>query len=152
FVVTTHAHGVDAGCLVGFASQASIQPPRFLVGLSNKNHTFRVAADAAHLAVHLFDTEHLEVAELFGGQTGDTVNKFDRCACHGRPAPPPRAARRSGRRPATSGRCRTSRSTPCRRWPRRRRPARAGSRRHARSGGGSGPAPSTRSADLARTP
>jgi flavin reductase (DIM6/NTAB) family NADH-FMN oxidoreductase RutF len=82
FVVTTHARGVNAGCLVGFASQASIQPPRFLVGLSNKNHTFRVAADAAHLAVHLFDTEHLEVAELFGGQTGDTVNKFDRCAWH----------------------------------------------------------------------
>jgi flavin reductase (DIM6/NTAB) family NADH-FMN oxidoreductase RutF len=67
FVVTTQVDGVAAGCLVGFASQASIHPPRFLVGLSTKNHTFRVAANATHLAVHLFDREHLDVVELFGG-------------------------------------------------------------------------------------
>ena len=48
FVVTAHADGVEAGCLVGFASQTSIHPPRFLVGLSTKNQTFRVAADATH--------------------------------------------------------------------------------------------------------
>ena len=45
FVVTTEVGGTPAGCLVGFASQASIHPPRFLVGLSTKNHTFRVAAN-----------------------------------------------------------------------------------------------------------
>ena len=28
FVVTTQSGGVAAGCLVGFASQASIHPPR----------------------------------------------------------------------------------------------------------------------------
>jgi flavin reductase (DIM6/NTAB) family NADH-FMN oxidoreductase RutF len=67
FVVTTQVDGVAAGCLVGFASQASIHPPRFLVGLSTKNHTFRVAANATHLAVHLFDREHLDVVELSGG-------------------------------------------------------------------------------------
>jgi flavin reductase (DIM6/NTAB) family NADH-FMN oxidoreductase RutF len=67
FVVTTQVDGVAAGCLVGFASQASIHPPRFLVGLSTNNHTFRVAANATHLAVHLFDREHLDVVELFGG-------------------------------------------------------------------------------------
>jgi flavin reductase (DIM6/NTAB) family NADH-FMN oxidoreductase RutF len=67
FVVTTQVDGVAAGCLVGFASQASIHPPRFLVGLSANNHTFRVAANATHLAVHLFDREHLDVVELFGG-------------------------------------------------------------------------------------
>ncbi len=80
FVVTTAAGDVTAGCLVGFASQTSIHPPRFLVGLSRRNHTFRVAADATHLAVHVFEREHLDVVELFGGQTGDTVNKFDRCS------------------------------------------------------------------------
>src|SRR5947209_20074702 len=78
FVVTTQAHGIAAGCLVGFASQASIDPPRFLVGLSTQNHTFRVAAKATHLAVHVFDREHLDVVELFGSQTGDRVNQFDR--------------------------------------------------------------------------
>ena len=86
FVVTTQADGVAAGCLVGFASQASIHPPRFLVGLSTKNHTFRVAGGARHLAVHLCDHEHLEVAELFGSLTSDTVNKFERCAWHRGPA------------------------------------------------------------------
>ena len=57
YVVTTHANDVSAGCLVGFASQTSIHPPRFLVGLSRRNHTFRVSADATHLAVPVFDHE-----------------------------------------------------------------------------------------------
>lgn len=89
FVVTAEAGGVPAGCLVGFASQTSIHPPRFLVGLSKQNHTFRVAADATYLAVHVFDRKHLEVVELFGGQTGDTFNKFERCGWHRGPAESP---------------------------------------------------------------
>jgi flavin reductase (DIM6/NTAB) family NADH-FMN oxidoreductase RutF len=39
FIVTTAADDERAWCLVGFASQASIHPPRFLVGLSDKNRT-----------------------------------------------------------------------------------------------------------------
>ena len=89
FVVTAHANGILAGCLVGFANQASIDPPRFLVDLSTQNHTFRVAADATHLAVHVFDREHLDVVELFGGQTGDAINKFDRCSWHPGPEQTP---------------------------------------------------------------
>jgi flavin reductase (DIM6/NTAB) family NADH-FMN oxidoreductase RutF len=89
YVVTTQADGVAAGCLVGFASQASINPPRFLIGLSRKNHTFRVAADATHLGVHVFDRKHLDVVKLFGSQTGDTVNKFDQCRWHSGPAQTP---------------------------------------------------------------
>ena len=89
FVVTTEAGGTRAGCLVGFASQTSIHPPRFLVGLSNKNHTFRVAAEATHLAVHVFDRERLGVVELFGSQTGDAIDKFDRCSWHCGPAKMP---------------------------------------------------------------
>lgn len=89
YVVTTLADGVAAGCLVGFASQTSIQPPRFLIGLSPKNHTFRVAAHATHLGVHVFDIEHLDVVKLFGSQSGDTVNKFERCHWHSGPAQMP---------------------------------------------------------------
>lgn len=59
---------------------------RFLVGLSPQNHTFRVAADATHLAVHVFDIEHIDLVELFGSQTGDETNKFDRCRWHRGPA------------------------------------------------------------------
>ncbi|MCV6973819.1 flavin reductase family protein [Mycobacterium bourgelatii] len=82
FVVTTNGNGVLAGCLVGFASQTSINPPRFLVGLSKRNHTYRVATDATHLAVHVFDRDHLDVVKLFGGQTGDKIDKFERCSWH----------------------------------------------------------------------
>jgi flavin reductase (DIM6/NTAB) family NADH-FMN oxidoreductase RutF len=71
-----------AGCLVGFATQCSIHPPRFLVCLSDKNFTYRVAADADVLVVHLVPAEAKELAELFGSQTGDEVDKFARCSWH----------------------------------------------------------------------
>ena len=53
FVVTTRADDELSGCLVGFSTQVSIDPPRFLVGLSKRNHTYRIASRADHLAVHL---------------------------------------------------------------------------------------------------
>jgi flavin reductase (DIM6/NTAB) family NADH-FMN oxidoreductase RutF len=81
FVVTTATDGgtTRAGCMVGFTTQASIDPPRFLVCLSVKNHTYRVAKDATTLAVHVLDSDDHPLAELFGGTTGDEVDKFARC-------------------------------------------------------------------------
>src|SRR5215208_8451384 len=52
FIVTAASGDERAGCLVGFATQCSIHPPRFLVCLSDKNRTFRVAQGADLLAVH----------------------------------------------------------------------------------------------------
>lgn len=75
-VVTAVAGGERAGCLVGFASQCSIHPPRYTVWLSKANHTYRVALAAEHLAVHLLARDQRDLAELFGGETGDTVDKF----------------------------------------------------------------------------
>ncbi|BBZ36190.1 flavin reductase family protein [Mycolicibacterium confluentis] len=86
FVVTTTSGDGPSGCLVGFASQTSIHPPRFLVGLSRRNRTYRVAQGATHLAVHLLGREAADLAALFGGQTGDRVNKFDQCEWHEGPA------------------------------------------------------------------
>lgn len=86
FVVTTRAGDESAGCLVGFASQVSIHPHRFLVGLSKRNHTYRLAETAEHLAVHLLDRRHCELARLFGSETGDSVDKFARCAWHSGPS------------------------------------------------------------------
>ncbi|MBV9515064.1 MAG: flavin reductase [Mycobacteriaceae bacterium] len=86
FVVTTRAGGELAGCLVGFASQVSIEPPRFLAGLSKNNHTFRAALRSTHLAVHLLPRQRRDLARLFGSETGDRVNKFDRCTWHVGPA------------------------------------------------------------------
>ncbi|SHW65182.1 flavin reductase domain-containing protein [Mycobacteroides abscessus subsp. abscessus] len=82
FVVTVQADGRTGGCLVGFATQASIDPPRFLVGLSTANRTTSIARTATHLAVHLLPREQLQLAELFGGETGDDVDKFGQCDWH----------------------------------------------------------------------
>lgn len=76
FVVTTAAGEERSGCLVGFATQCSIHPPRFLPCLSVKNHTFRVAKKAEYLVVHVLHTDDKDTARLFGGETGDDVDKF----------------------------------------------------------------------------
>jgi flavin reductase (DIM6/NTAB) family NADH-FMN oxidoreductase RutF len=78
FVVTTVHEGERAGCMVGFTTQASIDPPRMLVCLSVKNRTHRVALGADVLAVHVLDPDDGPLAELFGGETGDDVDKFAR--------------------------------------------------------------------------
>jgi flavin reductase (DIM6/NTAB) family NADH-FMN oxidoreductase RutF len=77
YVVTAAAGGERAGCLVGFASQCSLKPVRFVVWLSELNRTFRVARDAEVLAVHLLTREQHGLAELFGGHTGDETDKFE---------------------------------------------------------------------------
>ncbi len=79
FIVTVAAAGERAGCLVGFATQCSIDPPRFLVCLSDKNRTYRVAKGAEAMVVHLVPRGADELAELFGSETGDTIDKFERC-------------------------------------------------------------------------
>ncbi len=89
FIVTVAAEGEVAGCLVGFATQCSIDPPRFLVCLSDKNRTFRVARDASVMVVHLVPHDAHELAELFGEQTGDEVDKFERCSWSPGPAGTP---------------------------------------------------------------
>jgi flavin reductase (DIM6/NTAB) family NADH-FMN oxidoreductase RutF len=87
FVVTTvGAAGERAGCLVGFATQCSIDPARFLVCVSDKNRTYRVLRDAAALALHVVPDGAEDVVELFGGETADEVgDKFEQCAW--RPGP-----------------------------------------------------------------
>jgi flavin reductase (DIM6/NTAB) family NADH-FMN oxidoreductase RutF len=79
FVITVASGEERSGCLVGFASQVSIHPPRFLVGLSVKNRTYRVAAGADVLVVHFVPEQAEEMALLFGGETGDELDKFARC-------------------------------------------------------------------------
>lgn len=78
-VVTTASGGERSGCLVGFVTQCSVDPPRLIVFLSDKNHTYTTALDAAGLGVHFLDHEQRELARLFGGTSGDWTDKFDRC-------------------------------------------------------------------------
>lgn len=77
WVVTAVAEGQRAGCLVGFGAQVSIDPRRFLTCLSKTNHTYRVAARARHLAVHLLSADALAPAQLFGSETGSEIDKFE---------------------------------------------------------------------------
>jgi flavin reductase (DIM6/NTAB) family NADH-FMN oxidoreductase RutF len=86
FLVTTVADGQPEGCLIGFGTQCSIDPPRFMVCLSDKNRTTRAAVRAEALAVHLIPRRAAQLAELFGGETGDELDKFERCRWHPGPA------------------------------------------------------------------
>jgi flavin reductase (DIM6/NTAB) family NADH-FMN oxidoreductase RutF len=87
FVVTAAAAGERSGCLVGFTTQTSIHPPRFLACISEKNHTHPVACRAAALGVHFISRDPREraLAELFGSETEDHVDKFENCAWHDGP-------------------------------------------------------------------
>jgi flavin reductase (DIM6/NTAB) family NADH-FMN oxidoreductase RutF len=76
-VVTTAANGRREGCLVGFHCQCSIEPALYAVWVSKANATYEVALQAEHFAVHRLrqGTDH-DLAVLFGGSTGDDVDKF----------------------------------------------------------------------------
>ena len=82
YVVTALVGDERDGCLVGFTTQCSIDPPRFLVCMSDKNRTTRLLehgrGDA--MVVHLIPERASHIAELFGAETGDDVDKFSRCA------------------------------------------------------------------------
>jgi flavin reductase (DIM6/NTAB) family NADH-FMN oxidoreductase RutF len=85
FVVTVTSGDRRAGCLVGFATQCSLHPPRWYVGISKVNRTFDVAVAARVAVVHALGPANDELARLFGGETGDDIDKFSRCAW--RPGP-----------------------------------------------------------------
>ena len=79
-VIATAAAGGEAdGCLVGFATQASIEPRRFLVCLSKANRTYEIAARAEAIAVNALGRSQGTLAELFGGETADETDKLARC-------------------------------------------------------------------------
>ena len=80
YIVTAlSADGERAGCLIGFATQCSINPPRYLTLISKQNRTFDVVTTAAAVVVHFLGSGQRELAELFGGETGDEVDKFELC-------------------------------------------------------------------------
>jgi flavin reductase (DIM6/NTAB) family NADH-FMN oxidoreductase RutF len=79
FIVTASDGRRREGCVIGFATQSSFDPPRFLACLSRQNRTYRLALDADALAVHLVPRSQMALARLFGGETGDDIDKFERC-------------------------------------------------------------------------
>lgn len=77
-VVTAAVDGEHSGCLVGFHSQCSVDPLRYAVMLSKSNHTYRLARRAEHLGVHFLAADQRHLAELFGGETTDEIDKLSR--------------------------------------------------------------------------
>jgi len=81
FIVTVvDADGERDGCLIGFATQCSIKPQRFITCISKENRTFDAVRSADAVVVHFLGSAQRELAELFGGETGDEVDKFELCA------------------------------------------------------------------------
>lgn len=77
-IVTCASGGDKAGCLVTFSGPCSIEPPRYAVWLSHRNHTYQVALKAGELIVHLLTHDDLPLAEVFGGVSGLAEDKFGR--------------------------------------------------------------------------
>ena len=84
-IVTAAAEGERSGCLVGFHTQTSIDPSRFAVCISRANHTYGVACAASVLGVHVVPEGAMDLAELFGGETDDSLDKFARVDWHDGP-------------------------------------------------------------------
>jgi flavin reductase (DIM6/NTAB) family NADH-FMN oxidoreductase RutF len=80
FVLTVQSsNGERSGCLAGFVTQCSMIPVRFLVCVSKLNRSYFVAEQATGLALHQLGHDQLEIASLFGEQTGDAIDKFEHC-------------------------------------------------------------------------
>jgi len=76
-IITTATNEERAGCLIGFHAQGSIDPFQYALWISKANHTYRVGLHAEHFAVHFPSIEDHDLAELFGGETGDEIDKFE---------------------------------------------------------------------------
>ncbi|HEY1762921.1 MAG TPA: flavin reductase family protein [Acidimicrobiales bacterium] len=79
FIVVAATHTERAGCLVGFVTQASIDPPRLVIMLSKLNRTCHVAQATDTLIVHFLNEHNHQLATLFGQASGDDINKFADC-------------------------------------------------------------------------
>lgn len=77
YVLTVRAPNDEmSGCLATFVTQCSIDPPNFIACISRLNHTFGVATGSSAIGLHLLGKDQLDVARLFGEETGDAVDKF----------------------------------------------------------------------------
>ena len=87
YIVTVVGPGGERdGCLIGFATQCSIKPPRVIACISKENRTFDAVRSAEAIVVHFLGDAQRPLAELFGGETGDEVDKFELCAWSEGPA------------------------------------------------------------------
>ena len=77
YVVTATSPHERSGCLLAFATRVAVHPPRYLVSISQENRTCDVARESEFLGVHLLSPDQHDLAELFGSESGDDVDKLD---------------------------------------------------------------------------
>lgn len=75
-VVTVATAGERSGCMIGFWSQCSIEPRRLALWMSVENHTTSLVDAGSVVGIHLLTVGDHDLAELFGGETTDEVDKF----------------------------------------------------------------------------
>ena len=75
-VVTAQSDAGRSGCLVAFATQCSIYPPRLLVCLSVVNLTTTVASRARALGVHVLRRDQQRPGVAFWRGNGDEIDKL----------------------------------------------------------------------------
>ena len=80
-IVTTRVGDEIDGCLVGFSTQCSIDPLRYMVCLSITNRTYELALRAPTLVVHMLHDAPADraLASLFGEHTARDTDKLARC-------------------------------------------------------------------------
>jgi flavin reductase (DIM6/NTAB) family NADH-FMN oxidoreductase RutF len=80
-IVTAASDRRADGCLVGFTTQCSIDPLRYLVCLSKENRSFEIALRSRALCVHVLHAteDDRALARLFGEETGFEVDKLAQC-------------------------------------------------------------------------
>jgi flavin reductase (DIM6/NTAB) family NADH-FMN oxidoreductase RutF len=91
-IVTAFDGRERSGCLVGFQTQCSIAPRRWIVCISKTNHTFAVAGRSEWLIVHLLREDQHGLAQFFGAVTGDAIaphEKFEYAPWHPGPGGTP---------------------------------------------------------------
>ena len=76
YLLTVRTPEEMSGCLAGFVTQCSIDPPNFVACISHLNHTLGVAVRSQSMGLHLLGEDQLDMARLFGEETGDEVDKF----------------------------------------------------------------------------
>jgi len=77
YIVTVAAGDERSGCLIGFATQCSVAPVRFLICLSDKNRTYRVAQRARWVGVHVVPADRDDLAHLFGSLTVHRAKRLE---------------------------------------------------------------------------
>ncbi len=67
----------QSGCLIGFHAQGGIDPLRYCLWLSKANRTYALMQRSTFIGIHFPAHDDDEIAAIFGGMTGDEVDKFE---------------------------------------------------------------------------